>query len=72
MKKMIFGYFEQAFLETPLPYLKLMKIAQKIWLNRIFCHVFFNVSRYLLVQSLPKYLRLFERVPTFQFTICYN
>ena len=56
---------------TLLPYFKLMKISQKIRLTRIFCCVFFNFPWYLLVQSI-KYLRLFEHVATFQFTICYN
>ena len=64
--------FELACLITPLHYFKLMKIAQKMWLNRIFCRVFFNFLRYLLVQGVPKYLGLFEHVATFQFTLCYN
>ena len=49
-----------------------MKIAQKIRLNRIFRRVFLNFLRYLLVQSVPKYLGLFEYVAIFQFIICYN
>ena len=49
-----------------------MKIAQKLWLSRIFCFDFINFSQYLLVQSVPKYLGLVERVGTFQFIICYN
>ena len=64
---MIFGCLEQAFLVTPLLYFKLMKIAQKIQLNRIFHHVVFNFP-----WSVPKYLELLEDVATFQFTICYN
>ena len=57
---------------TLLPYFKLIKIAQKIRLNSVFHRVFFNFPRYLLVQSVPKYLGLFKHVATFQFTICYN
>ena len=35
------------------------KNQKKTWLNRIFRRVFFNFSRYLLVQSVPKHLGLF-------------
>ena len=44
----------------------------KIWLSRIFCGAFFNFLWYLLVQSVPKYLGLFQHVGTFQCTISYN
>ena len=48
------------------------KTKKKPWLNRIFRRVFFNFPRYLLVQSVPKHLGLFQHVALFQFTICYN
>ena len=49
-----------------------MKTARKNWLNRIFCHAFFNFPQYLLVQSVPKCLGLFENVATFQFAVIFD
>ena len=71
---MISSYFEHAFLVKPLPLLCtdencIKNTVKQDFLSCFFFFFFFNFPRYLLVQSVPKYL---GHVATFQFTICYN
>ena len=60
------GFFSNTFTLT------LNWCIKKFAKNRIFCHVFFIFLQYLVLESVPKYLGLFEHFTTFQFTICYN
>ena len=70
--KRIFCHFEQALLVTPLLLLYTNENYTKNMVKQDFHNVFFNFLWYLLIQSVPKYLGLFEHVGTFQFTICNN